>query len=160
MPNNLRQPTLAGAECNSAIRRQQGNQPNPKDEQLVSVGYLGPVDNNEFNVVSSYFDWRQGPFKSLTAMRPGVDCDVMIGDTSRRINCYAVAANFLQTFGIAPVLGPRLLPCAASSASRCRAGPCGRPRVFPRAAQGRPQGPPLQRDFLTPSMGEDLAIEQ
>ena len=49
--------------------------PYPKDEQLVSVGYLGPVDNNEFNVVSSYFDWRQGqtPFQFLTAMRPGRD---------------------------------------------------------------------------------------
>jgi predicted permease len=79
--------------------------PYPKDEQLVSVGYLGPVDNNEFNVVSSYFDWQQGPFKSLTAMRPGVGCDVMIGDTPRRINCYAVAANFLPTFGIVPILG-------------------------------------------------------
>ena len=81
--------------------------PYPKDDQLVSVGYLGPVDNNEFNVVSSYFDWRQGksPFQSLTAMRPGTGCDVMIGDTPRRINCYAVAGNFLQTFGITPVLG-------------------------------------------------------
>jgi predicted permease len=79
--------------------------PYPKDNQLVSVGYLGPVDNNEFNVVSSYFDWEQGPFKSITAMRPGVGCDVMIGDAPRRINCYAVAANFLQTFSIAPVLG-------------------------------------------------------
>jgi hypothetical protein len=58
--------------------------PYPKDNQLVSVGYLGPVDNNEFNVVSSYFDWQQGPFKSLTAMRPGVGCDVMIGDAPRR----------------------------------------------------------------------------
>ena len=79
--------------------------PYPKDDQLVSVGYLGPVDNNEFNVVSSYFDWQQGPFKSLTAMRPGVGCDVMIGDTPRRINCFAVAANFLETFDVSPVLG-------------------------------------------------------
>ncbi len=86
--------------------------PYPKDDQLVSVGYLGPVDNNEFNVVSSYFDWKQGqaPFKSLTAMRPGVGCDVMIGDTPRRINCYAVAANFLETFGVAPALGRDLHP--------------------------------------------------
>jgi predicted permease len=84
--------------------------PYPKDEQLVSVGYLGPVDNNEFNVVSSYFDWQQGPFKSLTAMRPGVGCDAMIGDAPRRINCYAVAANFLDTFGIAPVLGRDFSP--------------------------------------------------
>jgi predicted permease len=79
--------------------------PYPKDDQLVSVGYLGPVDNNEFNVVSSYFDWRQGPFKSLTAMRPGVGCDAMIGDVPRRINCYSVTANFLQTFGVSPILG-------------------------------------------------------
>ena len=80
--------------------------PYPKDHQLVSVGYLGPVDNNEFNVTSSYFDWRQqGPFKSLTAMRPGVGCDAMIGDEPRRIDCYSVAGNFLRTFGVSPVLG-------------------------------------------------------
>ena len=81
--------------------------PYPKDNQLVSVGYLGPVDDNEFNVVSSYFDWQQeqSPFQSLTAMRPGAQCDVMIGDTPRRVACYAVAANFLRTFGIAPILG-------------------------------------------------------
>jgi predicted permease len=85
--------------------------PYPKDDQLVSVGYLGPVDNNEFNVTSSYFDWRQqGPFKSLTAMRPGVGCDAMIGDAPRRINCYAVAGNFLQTFGVAPFLGRDFTP--------------------------------------------------
>ena len=79
--------------------------PYPRDDQLVSVGYLGPVDNNEFNVVSSYFDWQHGPFKSLTAMRPGVGCDAMIGDQPRRIDCYAVAGNFLRTFGISPLLG-------------------------------------------------------
>lgn len=81
--------------------------PYPKDDQLVSVGYLGPVDNNEFNVVSSYFDWRQGqtPFQSLTAMRPGVECDVLIGDTPQQVRCYAVAADFLKTFRIAPVIG-------------------------------------------------------
>ncbi len=79
--------------------------PYPKDNQLVSVGYLGPIDNNEFNVVSSYLDWQQGPFKYLTAMKPGVGCDAMVGDVPRRINCYAVAANFLRTFGISPVLG-------------------------------------------------------
>jgi predicted permease len=81
--------------------------PYPHDRQLVSVGYLGPVDNNEFNVVSSYFDWRQAqtPFQSLTAMRPGTGCDVLIGDTAQQVNCYAVAADFLKTFGIPPLLG-------------------------------------------------------
>ena len=86
--------------------------PYPKDEQLVSVGYLGPVDNNEFNVVSSYFDWRQGqkPFQFLTAMRPGQECDVLIGDTPQQISCYAVAADFLRTFKVAPVIGRDFSP--------------------------------------------------
>jgi len=86
--------------------------PYPKDDQLVSVGYLGPVDNNEFNVVSSYFDWRQGqtPFQSLTAMRPGSECDVLIGDTPQQVRCYAVEADFLKTFRIAPVIGRDFSP--------------------------------------------------
>jgi len=81
--------------------------PYPQDQQLVSVGYLGPVDNNEFNVASSYFDWRQAetPFQSLTAMRAGGSCDMMVSDTPRRIACQSVTGNFLQTFGIAPILG-------------------------------------------------------
>ncbi|HMD85471.1 MAG TPA: ABC transporter permease [Terriglobia bacterium] len=81
--------------------------PYPQDDQLVSVGYLGPVDNNEFNVVSSYFDWRQAqtPFQFITAMRPGGECDVLIGDTPRQVRCYAVAADFLKTFRIRPAIG-------------------------------------------------------
>ncbi|MGA3323762.1 MAG: ABC transporter permease [Terriglobia bacterium] len=86
--------------------------PYPKDDQLVSVGYLGPVDNNEFNVVSSYFDWRQEqtPFQSLTAMRPAWACDVLIGDTPQQVRCYAVAADFLKTFSIVPVIGRDFSP--------------------------------------------------
>jgi len=81
--------------------------PYPKDDQMVSVGYLGPVDNNEFNVVSSYFDWRQADtlFQSLTAMRPGTGCDLSMGDAPQEIQCYAVADNFLRTLGIAPLIG-------------------------------------------------------
>ncbi len=47
--------------------------PYPHDDQLVSIGYFGPVDNNEFNVVSSYLDWRkqQNVFQDITSMRPG-----------------------------------------------------------------------------------------
>ena len=86
--------------------------PYPQDDQLVSVGYLGPVVNNEFNVVSSYFDWRQGqtPFQSLTAMRPALECDVLIGDTPQQVGCYAVTADFLKTFRIAPVIGRDFSP--------------------------------------------------
>ncbi len=81
--------------------------PYPHDDQLVSLGYLGPVDNNEFNLVSSYLDWQQAqtPFQSITAMQPGAGCDATIADVPRRIDCYRVDGNFLQTFGVAPLLG-------------------------------------------------------
>lgn len=81
--------------------------PYAQDEQLVSVGFFGPVDDQEFNVVSSYFDWQraQAPFQSLTAMRPGAPCDLMAGETPLRLTCYSVAGNFLATLGVAPVLG-------------------------------------------------------
>ncbi len=81
--------------------------PYPNDRQLVSVGYFGPVDNNEFNVVSSYLDWRrsQSVFQDLTSMRPAAQCDLMAGDTPYRIACFSVEANFLRTLGLAPAIG-------------------------------------------------------
>jgi len=86
--------------------------PYPHDDQLVSVGYFGPVDNNEFNVVSSYLDWRrlQTPFQSITSMRPGADCDLEAGDVPRRLICYSVEPNFLRTFGLAPERGRDFTP--------------------------------------------------
>jgi predicted permease len=81
--------------------------PYPADHQLVSAGYFGPVDNNEFNVVSSYLDWRQQQtvFQSLTSMRPVSQCDLMAGETPLRLSCYFVEANFLRTFGLTPAIG-------------------------------------------------------
>jgi len=81
--------------------------PYPKDDRLVSVGFLGPVDDNEFNVVSSYLDWRrlQTPFQALTSMRPGAQCDLETPAAPRRVTCYSVEANFLRTLGVVPALG-------------------------------------------------------
>ena len=81
--------------------------PYAQDNQLVSVGFFGPVDDQEFNVVSSYFDWQRAraPFQSLTAIRTGGPCDLMVGETPRRLTCYSVAGNFLSTLGVAPIIG-------------------------------------------------------
>lgn len=86
--------------------------PYPNDRQLVSLGYLGPVDSNEFNVVSSYFDWQResAPFLTMTAMRPSGGCDVMLAETPRRVTCSRVDTNFLQTFSISPMLGQDFRP--------------------------------------------------
>ncbi len=81
--------------------------PYPNDHQLVSVGYFGPVDNNEFNVVSSYLDWRahQTAFQSMTSMRPASACDLLAGDTPLQLDCTRVEANFLGTLGLRPAAG-------------------------------------------------------
>ncbi len=81
--------------------------PYPNSQQLVSVGYFGPVDDNEFNVVSSYLDWRrqQTAFQDITSMRPASECDLLAGDAPLRITCFSVEANFLKTLGLAPVIG-------------------------------------------------------
>jgi predicted permease len=81
--------------------------PYPHDAQLVSLGYFGPIDNNEFNVVSSYLDWQhyQKPFQSITSMRPVEHCDFLAGESPLRLDCYRIEADFLRTFGITPLRG-------------------------------------------------------
>jgi predicted permease len=81
--------------------------PYPRDDRLVSLGYFGPVDSNEFNVVSSYLDWQrqQKPFVSLTSMRPAAECDWLSGESPQRLSCYNVEADFLATFGLTPAAG-------------------------------------------------------
>ena len=85
--------------------------PYPRAEQLVSVGFSGPIDTNEFNVGSSYLDWqaRQTVFRSMTSMYPGGLCD-MAGEPPLRINCQLVESNFLSTLGIVPALGRDFRP--------------------------------------------------
>ena len=80
--------------------------PYPRGDRLVSVGFLGPVDNNEFHLANSYLEWRdkQTPFQAITSMMPGGLCDL---DTPAppQVNCIRVESNFLKTLGIAPALG-------------------------------------------------------
>ena len=81
--------------------------PYPNDYQLVSLGYFGPIDNTEFNVVSSYLEWRerQTVFASITSMRPGARCDMQAVDKPQQFSCFGVESNFLRTLGITPALG-------------------------------------------------------
>jgi putative ABC transport system permease protein len=75
-------------------------------DRLVSLGFSGPIDTNEFNIASSYLDWReqQTAFQALTSMYPGTGCD-LAGDPPVRIDCYQIEADFLRTLGVAPILG-------------------------------------------------------
>jgi predicted permease len=84
--------------------------PYPRDGQLVSLGFRGPIDTSEFNIGKSYLDWRerQTTFQSITSMYPGSPCD-LAGETPLRIHCQPVEANFLSTLGVVPLLGRDLV---------------------------------------------------
>ncbi|MGB9456716.1 MAG: ABC transporter permease [Bryobacteraceae bacterium] len=85
--------------------------PYPRAERLVSVGFSGPIDTNEFNVGNAYLDWRdhQRVFAAMTSMYPRVWCD--LGEApALRVPCFQVEANFLATLGIAPAAGRDFRP--------------------------------------------------
>ena len=85
--------------------------PYPEAHRLVSLGFSGPIDNNEFNTGGPYLAWRdrQTSFVSMTSMYPAGECDLG-GGAAVRINCYSVEANFLETLGIRPIAGRDFRP--------------------------------------------------
>ncbi len=82
------------------------NLPFRDDRQLVSVGVYAPIDSNEFAMGGMYLAWRdhQTVFSSMTAMRPGTQCNLQVAQTER-VPCAAVQQNFLPTLGVAPAIG-------------------------------------------------------
>jgi predicted permease len=81
--------------------------PYPHDERLVSFGMMAPLDTNEFVLSADWFDWRTAaaPFESMTTFTPGGGACDLAEDSPIRLQCIAVEATFLKTFGIAPVIG-------------------------------------------------------
>jgi len=85
--------------------------PYPRADRLVSIGFSGPIDANEFNVGNDYLYWRdhQHVFAAMTSMYPGGDCD--LGEApALRVACIQVESNFLATLGIVPAAGRDFRP--------------------------------------------------
>jgi predicted permease len=80
--------------------------PYPHDEQLVSLGFTAPIEQQEFMLGSDYYEWRDehGAFQSMTSWSGIVDCDLG-GERPERISCARVEANFLHVLGVRPVVG-------------------------------------------------------
>src|ERR1041384_6751097 len=81
--------------------------PYPEGDRLVSVGYLVPVaDNNEFLPVPAYLRMRElhTVFSGTAAFGFTSDCDLN-QTPPLRAQCTRVDADFLPTFGIAPLAG-------------------------------------------------------
>jgi putative ABC transport system permease protein len=75
-------------------------------DRLVSVGLVAPINQQEFMVGGSYYDWldHQTPFSSLTSEIGTNSCD-LTQEQPLRLSCAGVESTFLPTLGVSPALG-------------------------------------------------------
>jgi putative ABC transport system permease protein len=81
--------------------------PYAHEGRLVSAGMMAPLDTSEFMFASEYFDLRRnpGPFEAATSFQAGAfDCDIT-EQNPVRLRCLRLESNFLETLGMAPLLG-------------------------------------------------------
>jgi len=80
-------------------------------DRLVSIGLSQPLEKQEFTLGGFYFEWRdnQKPFEAMTFERGAWECNLAAGNPVQ-LHCADVAANFLSTLGVAPILGRNFLP--------------------------------------------------
>ena len=80
-------------------------------DRLVSFGLAQPLEPQEFTLGFFFFDWRdhQRPFEAVTYERGVSECN-LTEQNPVQMHCAYVAANFLSTLGIVPVLGRDFLP--------------------------------------------------
>ena len=79
-----------------------------RDEaRLASVGIMAPLDTNEFLFASGYTDLRRnpGPFESVTAFQAGAAACDLTEQSPVRLLCVRLESNFLETFGVRPLVG-------------------------------------------------------
>ena len=80
--------------------------PYPAEDRLVSLGFLAPLDPQEFGLTADYLEWRdaQAAFESMTSWSGVADCDLTDGNPVR-LACARVEATFLPTLGVSPIVG-------------------------------------------------------
>jgi len=80
-------------------------------DRLVSMGLVQPLEKQEFTLGGFYYEWRdnQKPFESMTFERGAGECNLTASNPVR-LHCADVAANFLPTLGVTPVIGRNFLP--------------------------------------------------
>lgn len=81
--------------------------PYTEESRLVSVGMMAPLDSNEFLFAAPYFELQRqpGPFAQITAFQAGAVATDLTEGQAVRLRAVRLEANFLDVFGIRPVLG-------------------------------------------------------
>ena len=85
--------------------------PYAQDDRLVSLGLSQSLEKQEFTLGGFFYEWRdnQKPFQSITFERDAHECNLMEAHPVQ-LRCGWVAANFLSTLGVVPVLGRNFVP--------------------------------------------------
>ena len=85
--------------------------PYAQDDRLVSLGLSQSLEKQEFTLGGFFYEWRdnQKPFQSVTFERDVHECN-LTEPHPVQLRCGWVAANFLSTLGVAPVLGRNFVP--------------------------------------------------
>jgi len=80
--------------------------PYPHADQLVTFGYVAPIEPTEFLTGPDYAEWSkaQNAFASTASYDYVQDCDITQAPPAR-LACAHVSSTFLPTFGIQPLLG-------------------------------------------------------
>ncbi len=85
--------------------------PYPYADRMASVGMMAPLDSNEFMFAVEYFDLQRGsaenrtPFEAVTAFQAGSYACDLTEQNAQRLDCLQLQANFLEAFGVAPLIG-------------------------------------------------------
>jgi predicted permease len=76
--------------------------PYAREDRLVSVGMMAPLDTNEFMFADELTDLRHnpGPFAEVTSFEAGARACDLNQQNPVRLACLRVAANFLETLGM------------------------------------------------------------
>ena len=85
--------------------------PYPHPDQLVSFGYIAPIEPLEFLVAPDFAEWSNASaaFASTASYEYIQDCDITEAPAAR-VACVHVSASFLPTFEIQPLLGRNFTP--------------------------------------------------
>jgi predicted permease len=80
--------------------------PYAQPDRLVTFGFKAPISSNEFVLEGDYWRFQHGGtvFEALTNLTTAGDCDLN-EQQALKLTCVDVAANFLPTLGMQPIIG-------------------------------------------------------
>lgn len=85
--------------------------PYPQGNQLVTLGFIAPIEPLEFLPATDFVEWRahDSAFAAMTTWKGIHDCDLTEAPPAR-LACVQVESGFLPAFEVQPLLGRNFTP--------------------------------------------------